>query len=583
MFLRNKRDMTVSTAPGEMVSFIQVLHRGSLQCKARGGIHCGKGRFDRAFSLSQTRKAAGGWRTLERLEATHMMEPMSDESSSEPPAALRSAALLPLELSKAVLAVPDIRQIPSTIAGILQQVIPHDYAAIALRDEGRPDQFRVRKLTPGLESGSIHDGVVPFEHTPAGWVFTHHEPLQMSKLDPEEFSRSTRQGHTGIRSGCWIPLRLRDHVIGTLFIGCRRDISFEPRVIDALLELSGQIAGAIEIDESFRRLLHVSDKLKEEKRYLEEELRNEKRFEKVIGRSESLRSALEQIESVAPTDQTVLISGETGNGKELIARLTHQLSRRSDRIFVKLNCSAINSSHLERKFFGFEKGSFEGAISRRLGRLELAHMGTLFLKEIGDLPLGFQERLFRALQEKQVARIGGDRPVPVDVRLIAATSRDLAKMVKAGEFHSDLYHYLNACHVTLLPLRSRPEDIPLLANHFLKMYAKQMNKWIDSIPRDTMTVLSGWKWPGNARELKNFIERSVILTEGSTLRAPLVELEATQEPNFHAAERRHILRVLRETNGVIGGPGGAAEKLGLKRTTLNSKLKKLGIEKRAYR
>jgi formate hydrogenlyase transcriptional activator len=512
-----------------------------------------------------------------------MMGPTSDKSSSEPVPPPHPAALLPLELSKAVLAVPDIRQIPSTIAAVLQQLIPHDYAAIALRDEGRTDQLRVRKLTSGVESGTTHDGLVPIDRTPAGWVFTHHEPLQMSKMDPEDFTRSTQQGHTGIKSGCWIPLKLREQVVGTLFIGCRRDISFEPRVVNALLELSGQIAGAIEIDETFRRLLHFSDKLKEEKRYLEEELRNEKKFEKVIGRSESLRSALEQVEAIAPTDQTALISGETGNGKELIARLTHQLSRRSDRIFVKLNCSALNAGHLERKFFGFEKGSFEGAISRRLGRLELAHMGTLFLKEVGELPLSFQEKLFRALQDKQVVRIGGNRPVPVDVRLIAATSRDLAKMVKAGEFHSDLYHYLNGCHITLLPLRARPEDIPLLANHFLKMYSKQMNKWIDSIPRDTMTVLSGWKWPGNARELKNFIERSVILTEGSTLRAPLVELEATQEPNFHAAERRHILRVLRETNGVIGGPGGAAEKLGLKRTTLNSKLKKLGIEKRAYR
>jgi transcriptional regulator with GAF, ATPase, and Fis domain len=353
--------------------------------------------------------------------------------------------------------------------------------------------------------------------------------------------------------------------------------------MEALLELSGQIAGAIEIDESFRRILNSSDKLKEEKRYLEEELRSEKRFEKVIGRSDSFRNALEQIETVAPTDRTVLISGETGNGKELIARLTHQLSRRGDRIFVKLNCSALPMGHLERKFFGFEKGSFQGAISRRLGRLELAHMGTLFLKEIGDLPLEFQDKLLRALQQKEIERLGGHRTVPVDVRLIAATTRDLAKMVKAGEFHSELYHYLIDSHISLPPLRMRAEDIPLLSNHFVRMYAKQMNKWVDTIPRETMAVLCAWQWPGNVRELKNFIERSVILTEGSTLRAPLVELEATQEPNFHAAERRHILRILRETNGVIGGPGGAAERLGLKRTTLNSKLKKLGIEKRAYR
>ena len=512
-----------------------------------------------------------------------MMGSMSEKGSSDPSEALHPIALLPIELSKAVLAAPDIRQIPSTIAAVLQQVIPHDYAAIALRDEGRSDQLRVRKLTPGVDQGSIYDGQIPVERTPAGWVFTHHEPLQMSKLDPEEFNRSTHQGHVGIKSGCWIPLKLREQVIGTLFIGCRRDISFEPQTIDALTELSGQIAGAIEIDESFRRLLSSSDKLKEEKRYLEEELRNEKRFEKVIGRSESLRTALEQVETAAPTDHTVLISGEAGNGKELIARLTHQLSRRNDRIFIKLNCSALNASNLERKLFGFEKGSFEGATARRLGRLELAHMGTLFLKEIGDLPLSFQEKLLHALQERQITRIGASRPVPVDVRVIAATSRDLEKMVKAGEFNGELYNYLNGSHITLMPLRTRPEDIPPLANHFLKLYAKQMNKWIESIPRDTMTVLCGWKWPGNARELKNFIERSVILTEGSMLRAPLVELEATQEPNFHAAERRHILRILRETNGVIGGPGGAAEKLGLKRTTLNSKLKKLGIEKKSYR
>jgi formate hydrogenlyase transcriptional activator len=297
-----------------------------------------------------------------------MMGP-TEKSSSEPVEAMHSAALLPLELSKAVLTIPDIRQIPSAIAAVLQRVIPHDYAAIALREEGRTDQLRMRRITVGVESGSLHDGLLPIDRSPAGWVFTHHEPLQMSKMDPEEFGRSTFQGHTGIKSGCWIPLTLREEVIGTLFIGCRRDVSFDPRMVDALLELSGQIAGAIEIDESFRRLLHSSDKLKEEKRYLEEELRSEKRFEKVIGRSESLRSALEQVEAVAPTDQTVLISGETGNGKELIARLTHQLSRRNDRIFVKLNCSTLSASNLERKFFGFEKGSFEGAIARRLGRL----------------------------------------------------------------------------------------------------------------------------------------------------------------------------------------------------------------------
>ena len=290
---------------------------------------------------------------------------------------------------------------------------------------------------------------------------------------------------------------------------------------------------------------------------------------------------------VAPTDATVLVLGETGTGKELIARSIHTISPRRDRTFIKLNCSAIPLGLLESELFGHEKGAFTGAISQRIGRLELAHMGTLFLDEIGDLPLELQPKLLRALQEKEVERLGGRRTIPVDVRLIAATNRDLTRMVKAGEFRSDLYYRLRVFPITIPPLHERPTDIPLLVNYFVNKHAKRMNKHIESIPQQTMAVFCAWQWPGNVRELENFIERAVILTSGVTLRAPLGELEKLEEeepeksdPNL--AEREHILLILSETKGMIGGIGGAAEKLGLKRTTLNSQLRKLGIERGDY-
>jgi transcriptional regulator with GAF, ATPase, and Fis domain len=254
---------------------------------------------------------------------------------------------------------------------------------------------------------------------------------------------------------------------------------------------------------------------------------------------------------------------------------------------VKLNCSAIPFGLLESELFGHEKGAFTGAISQRIGRLELAHMGTLFLDEIGDLPLELQPKLLRALQEKEIERLGGRRTIPVDVRLLAATNRDLTKMVKTGEFRSDLYYRLRVFPITLPPLRARSSDIPLLVNYFVNKHARRMNKPIQVIPEETMAALVAWPWPGNVRELENFIERAVILTSGPILRAPLAELESLEEEmpsdrNLHAAEREHILRVLRECKGMIGGSGGAAEKLGLKRTTLNSKLRKLGIERGDY-
>jgi formate hydrogenlyase transcriptional activator len=392
-----------------------------------------------------------------------------------------------------------------------------------------------------------------------------------------------------VKSGCWVPLNCRGEVIGTLFVGSRHQTAFDRHHIEMLLQAASQIAGTIEIDHGYRRIVQLSSKLKEEKRYLEEELRTEYNFEEIVGESHGLKTVLKQVETVAPTGATVLIQGETGTGKELIARSIHTISPRRNRTFVKLNCSAIPLGLLESELFGHEKGAFTGAISQRIGRLELAHMGTLFLDEIGDLPLELQPKLLRALQEKEIERLGGRKTIPVDVRLIAATNRDLAKMIKTGEFRSDLYYRLRVFPITIPPLRVRTSDIPLLVRYFVNKHARRMNKPINEIPEQTMSALVAWSWPGNVRELENFIERAVILTPGSTLRAPLAELEKVEEegsaipdPNFHAAEREHILRVLRETKGMIGGIGGAAEKLGLKRTTLNSKLRKLGIERSDY-
>ena len=325
-----------------------------------------------------------------------------------------------------------------------------------------------------------------------------------------------------------------------------------------------------------------------ERRYLEEELQTEYRFEEIIGESRSLKRVLKQAETVAREEATVLILGETGTGKELIARAIHELSPRRERTFVKLNCSAIPAGLLESELFGHERGAFTGAIAQKIGRLELAHEGTLFLDEIGDLPLELQPKILRALQEREFDRLGGTKTIPVNVRLIAATNRNLAKMVADKEFRSDLYYRLKVFPIEIPPLRERREDIPILVNYFVHKHSRRMNRQIASVPTETMEALRNWSWPGNVRELENFMERAVILTQGSVLRVPLSELKVVDQPasgtnaNLENAEREHILRILRETKGMIGGSHGAAERLGLKRTTLNSKLKKLRITRKDY-
>ena len=494
-----------------------------------------------------------------------------------------------LELSNALLAGLDISKMFTAIAAGLQHIVPHDYAIIALYD-GDSGDLLAQELLPRATSAFSGQEAIPIEGTPSGWAFTHQQPLFLKDVHPDRFTPASlaRYRQAGVKSGCWLPLHGRESVIGTLFIGSRSESAFELIDVEMLNQIAGQIAVTIDNVQAYRQISDNTRKLAEEKKYLEEELRTEYGFEEIVGDSASLKRVLKQVETVAPTDATALILGETGTGKELVARAIHQLSRRRDRTFVKLNCSAIPLGLLESELFGHEKGAFTGAIAQKVGRLELAHLGTLFLDEIGDLPLELQPKILRALQEKEIERLGGRKTIPVDVRLIAATNRDLSKMMKEGQFRSDLYYRLNVFPIKIPPLLQRRGDIPLLVNYFVAKHARRMNKSITAIPPEVMHALTKWQWPGNVRELENFIERAVILTQGNALRAPLAELDMPEEPapmadaTLQATEREHILRVLRETKGMIGGRGGAAEKLGLKRTTLNSKIKKLGIERRDY-
>jgi PAS domain S-box-containing protein len=411
---------------------------------------------------------------------------------------------------------------------------------------------------------------------------------QVESLIPERF----RRGHIGHRNEYHTEPRRRPMGAGFELYGRRKDGTEFP--VDIMLSpvrtADGNFVLSVIRDLSEKRRTEEELARKErEKRYLEEELNTEHRFEDIIGESVALKRVLKQVETVAEQDVTVLLLGETGTGKDLIARAIHQLSPRHARTLVKLNCAAIPTGLLESELFGHEKGAFTGAISQKIGRLELAHQGTLFLDEVGDLPLEVQPKLLRALQEKEFERLGGTRTIPVDIRLVAATNRNLEKMVADREFRNDLYYRLRVFPISIPPLRERREDIPLLVRYFVAKHARRMDKQIGSIPPEIMTALTRWEWPGNIRELENFLERCVILSKGSILRAPLSELQVPEETvtkkqdiSLESAEREHILRVLREAKGMIGGPGGAAARLGVKRTTLNSKLKKLGIKRQDY-
>jgi formate hydrogenlyase transcriptional activator len=350
--------------------------------------------------------------------------------------------------------------------------------------------------------------------------------------------------------------------------------------------VADQVAIAVENALAYREIAELKDRLAQEKVYLEDEIRSELNFEEIVGRSPALRSVLQEIETVAPTDSTVLIYGETGTGKELIARAIHNLSTRSKNNFVKLNCAAIPTGLLESEMFGHEKGAFTGAVAQRIGRFELANHGTVFLDEIGEIPLELQPKLLRVLQEREFERLGSSRTLRTDARLIAATNRDLAAMVEDQKFRADLFYRLNVFPVHVPPLRERQEDIPLLVRHFVQQFARRMGKAVDTIPAETMNVLVRYHWPGNIRELQNMLERAVILSAGPVLKVPLHDLHAQPAPvtsakatTLQEAERRHILEALDAADWVISGPKGAATALGLKRSTLQARMEKLGIRR----
>ncbi|MGA8075002.1 MAG: sigma 54-interacting transcriptional regulator [Candidatus Acidiferrales bacterium] len=495
-----------------------------------------------------------------------------------------------LEMSNTLASHLDIRQLLTAIAACLRQVKQFDEATLALYD-GQSKMLRIQAIeAPSSTAAPAADALIPLGGSPAGWAYTARRPLLLRGIPNEElpFDVRSQLADQSVKSACWIPLIGQDGVFGTLNLFSRRAGTFNDDDLGILTQMAGQIAIALGNALAFRRVSELTEKLAEEKRYLEDELRTEFNFEEIVGESKPLMRVLNQIETVAPTDSTVLILGETGTGKELIARAVHDLSGRRAHNFVRVNCASIPTGLLESELFGHEKGAFTGAIAQRIGRLELAHQGTIFLDEVGDIPLELQPKLLRVLQEKQFERLGTSRTITTDVRIVAATNRDLGKMVAAGQFRSDLFYRLSVFPILVPPLRERREDISLLVHYFIAKFAKRMNKNIESVPPETMQALTRYSWPGNIRELEHLIERAVILSRGSVLNVPQVELAqaaegpATASSSLEEIEREHIIRVLRETNGKIGGPGGAAERLGMNRTTLNSRMQKLGISRKQF-
>ncbi|MGE5217801.1 MAG: sigma 54-interacting transcriptional regulator [Chloroflexota bacterium] len=494
-----------------------------------------------------------------------------------------------LDVNNAVVSVLDLHELLKAVSDALRRLMPHEYASLSLYDADT-DTLQIHALDFSVSKGLLQEGLkVPVEGSPTGRAIKTRQPVYISRADIEEFGSdiARRILAEGLRSAYCLPLISHGRPLGTLVVASLTDDVF-PEKDARLLELvAKQIAIAVENSLAYRREVERANKLSEEKLYLQDEIRSNYDFEEIIGESPALKRILEQLETVAPTDSTILILGETGTGKELIARAIHNLSARRERTLVKVNCAAIPTGLLESELFGHEKGAFTGAIAQRVGRFQLAHGGTLFLDEVGDIPLELQPKLLRVLQEQEFERLGSARTIRVDVRLVAATNVDLARKVTDNQFRADLYYRLNVFPIVMPPLRERREDIPLMVRYFAQKYARRMKKPIDRIPATSMAALTEYSWPGNVRELENFVERGVILSRGADLDLPLAELKPSNQAapvvpssglaTLEHAEREHIMRVLTETDWVIGGPTGAAVRLGMKRTTLQSRMKKLGI------
>jgi formate hydrogenlyase transcriptional activator len=495
----------------------------------------------------------------------------------------RDRSELLLEINNMLVSSLNLHELLAAVSACLQRVVPHDVAGLALYD-ATSNMLRASALEfPAHQNLFIEDELIPLEGTLGGLAFTTRRAVVGDPRGIE--SLPSRFTAAGVQSACTVPLISRDRALGILGVASLREHAFDEEAAELLGQIAKQIAIAVENALAFREIETLKNRLEEEKLYLEEEIQTEYDFEEIIGSSVALKRVLQQVETVARTDSTVLIYGETGTGKELIARAIHNLSLRRDRTLVKVNCAAIPTGLLESEMFGHERGAFTGAIERRIGRFELAHQGTIFLDEVEDITLELQPKLLRVLQEQEFERLGSSRTTRVDVRVVAAANCDLTQLVADKKFRSDLYYRLNVFPISLPPLRERPEDIPLLVNFFAHKFAQQMKKPIERIPTETMATLTAYPWPGNIRELQNLIERAVILTRGPILEIPLAELkqsaktggEANGAATLEAVERDHILRVLRDSNWVIGGATGAAARLGLNRTTLNHRMRKLGI------
>jgi len=512
-----------------------------------------------------------------------------------------------LEINNVLVTTRELPELFRGIVSTIERVIQLDYTSLALLDPSS-GLLKIYALDfPGRQQLIKQEMIVPRDASPAGHAISTGKPLLARGAELHQYSseivRTLR--NEGIQTICCVPLINHGDPFGTLHLARRRIDAFTPQDIELLLQVGGQIAIAVENALAFKEIDALKDKLAEEKLYLEEEIRTEFNFEEIIGDSPLLKQALAQVELVAPAGTTALILGETGTGKELIARAIHNLSPRRERTFVKVNCAAIPSGLLESELFGHERGAFTGAINQKIGRFELADRGTLFLDEVGDLPLELQPKLLRVLQEQEFERLGSNRTQRVDVRVVAATNQDLAKLVTERAFRSDLYYRLNVFPITVPALRERPEDVALLVRYFVQKFSRRLNKTVEYVPAQAMNALVRYAWPGNVRELENLVERAVILSPGQELRVPVSELKAAggaagaeavadasfgelqQLPAFagasvstlEEAERQHILRAMRQTEWRIAGPRGAAALLGMKRTTLQARMRKLNIRR----
>jgi formate hydrogenlyase transcriptional activator len=482
----------------------------------------------------------------------------------------------------------DLNELFQHIATCLRQIVSFEIIAIGMYD---PESHLIRVTLLSSEVPTpVNVGLTISPDTmPGGTVMRTQKPVvvRVDEESPFKFHQQMMRSQ-GAKISYHLPLSTSLTKLGVLVLGSFTMVELDSEELEFLQRVANQVAVAIENALNFEQAKALQEKLVQEKLYLEDEIRSESNFEYIIGQNSGLKAVLRHVETVAPSDSTVLILGETGTGKELIARAIHQASKRNARTFVKLNCAAIPTGLLESELFGHERGAFTGAIAQKIGRLELANGGTLFLDEVGDIPVELQPKLLRALQEREFERLGSTRTQKVDLRLIAATNRDLSAMIQEKQFRSDLYYRLNVFPIRIPPLRERVDDIPGLTRYFVSKFAKKMDKQIEAISSSSMNALQQWSWPGNVRELENVIERAVILTNGEVLNVPEAEFQisppqiGTGDLTLQSTEREHILKVLRETNGVLSGPDGAAIRLGMKRTTLQHRMKKLGITREHY-